>query len=282
MVNCCNPPACTAARTTVRLLVLTLMTLSFTILLATEIRLMACMAVPLKLALPGMAAFEAGFTAAATVMSPASTTPVSANPMPVLASRQKPADPRAASQQVDVVKSRVYTFVGKTGLGHEHGIEGRIKSGHLTLDTDTNAGQIIFDMTTFDADTDAARRYVGLSGSTDASTRQQVNTNMRGAAVLNVRRFPTATFQVVSAKSLEKLSPRKLPLYELAGQFTLHGVTRPLTVQAEVQDQENAWHIRGNFTILQRQFGITPYSKAFGAVGVTNALRIYGDLYVTK
>jgi len=39
-------------------------------------------------------------------------------------------------------------------------------------------------------------------------------------------------------------------------------------------------HIRGNFTILQTDYGITPYSKAFGAIGVANPLRIYGDLYV--
>lgn len=265
------------------------MTLPLVSLLAAEIRPVSLMAVPIQLALPGMPVFGAGFLAAAAVMSPASAAmaatsaahaPVSA--ATAAASRQEAANVSAAGQQVDVNKSRIYTFVGKTGLGHEHGIEGRIKSGHLKLDADKNAGQIVFDMTTFDADTDAARRYVGLSGSTDASTRQQVNSNMRGAAVLDVRRFPTATFQIVSAKSLQKLSPRKLPVYELAGQFTLHGVTQPLTVQAEVQELENAWHIRGNFTILQRQFGITPYSKAFGAVGVTNALRIYGDLYVAR
>ncbi len=36
-------------------------------------------------------------------------------------------------------------------------------------------------MNSFDADTDAARRYLGLEGSTDESTRKQVNANMLGA-----------------------------------------------------------------------------------------------------
>ncbi|MGV2340918.1 MAG UNVERIFIED_CONTAM: hypothetical protein LVR18_45365 [Planctomycetaceae bacterium] len=34
---------------------------------------------------------------------------------------------------VDLQASRVYVFVGKTGLGHDHGVEGRLKSGQVTL-----------------------------------------------------------------------------------------------------------------------------------------------------
>ena len=35
--------------------------------------------------------------------------------------------------QVSLKRSRVYTFVGKTGLGHQHGIEGQLKSGSIQL-----------------------------------------------------------------------------------------------------------------------------------------------------
>jgi hypothetical protein len=31
-----------------------------------------------------------------------------------------------AAGDVDVNRSRVYTFVGKTGFGHEHGVTGRL------------------------------------------------------------------------------------------------------------------------------------------------------------
>ncbi|MCA9059465.1 MAG: YceI family protein [Planctomycetaceae bacterium] len=181
---------------------------------------------------------------------------------------------------IDLSHSRVYVFVGKTGFGHDHGVEGKIKSGSLKLGATANAGQIVFDMTSFDADTNAARRYVGLSGSTDANTRQQVNTNMKGNAVLNVQRYPTATFNVASATPLNRKSRRGLPLYELTGQFTLHGVTRPLKIQADVEDKDGLQHVRGSFAIQQTHFGITPFSKAFGAVGVTDQLTIHGDVMV--
>ena len=41
-------------------------------------------------------------------------------------------------------------------------------------------------------------------------------------------------------------------------------------------------HLRGGFTLLQSQFGITPFTKAFGAVGVADELKVYGDLWVAN
>ncbi len=181
---------------------------------------------------------------------------------------------------VDIAKSRVYIFVGKTGFGHDHGVEGRLKSGSVKLGAAQQAGQLVFDMRSFDADTPAARRYVGLGGTTDASTRSQVNANMKGAAVLNVQRFPTATFEIQSARQLQQKSRSGHPMYQLTGEFALHGVKRKLQFNAEGSPEEGFTRLRGNFVIRQTQFGITPFSKAFGAVGVADALRIYGDIII--
>lgn len=190
------------------------------------------------------------------------------------------------SGHVDIAASRVYIFVGRTGFGHDHGVEGHLKSGTVSLGAAEKAGSLVFDMNSFDADTPAARRYVGLQGTTDASTRRQVNANMKGAAVLNVQRFPVATFTIQSAKRLPEKNRRGNTVYNLAGTFTLHGVTRRIAFNAEAAavDTRSAagastgTRLRGNFVIHQTQFGITPFSKAFGAVGVTDALRIYGDI----
>jgi hypothetical protein len=46
----------------------------------------------------------------------------------------------------------------------------------------------------------------------------------------------------------------------------------------EVKD---GWHhLRGKFAIRQTDFGIKPYTKAFGAVGIKDELVIQGDLWV--
>lgn len=183
---------------------------------------------------------------------------------------------------INTTTSRVYTYVGKTGFGHEHAVVGKIKEGTLNLGVRSNAGKIVFDMTTWQADTPQARQYMGLSGTTSASTQKDVNANMLGSDVLNVRKYPTATYAVNSAVLLKQKSGSSKPLYQLNGKFTLHGVTRNLTIVAEVTEKQDSCHIRGSFAILQSHFGITPYSKAFGAVGVTDELKIYGEIDVAR
>ncbi len=188
------------------------------------------------------------------------------------------ATPVAAPGQIDAEKSRVYVFVDKTGLGHEHAVEGKIKSGEIHLGARTDAGTIEFDMTSFAADTERARKYIGLNGSVSPSTQQQVNRNMLGADVLNVRRHPTALFTIDSA--LLKKTRQGNAIYELKGQFTLHGKTRALTIPAQPSEKNGTVQLRGDFTILQTEFGITPYTAALGTVGVADRLRIWGDIWI--
>ena len=182
--------------------------------------------------------------------------------------------------QINVKKSRVFAFVEKTGLGHQHGVEGRLKSGFIQLGAEQDAGSLVFDMTSFDADTDAARNYLGLEGSTSSSTREQVNSNMRGTPILNVREFPTATFSIQSAKLVTDKDTNGKSRYELSGDFMLRGKKRPLKFVAEVQQKDGMNHVTGQFSILQTQYGITPFKKALGAVGVADRLTIHGDLWL--
>lgn len=187
-----------------------------------------------------------------------------------------------ATGEIDTSSSRVYIYVGKTGLGHEHAIVGQVKSGAIRLGAERDAGEIVFDMTTFVADTAEARKYIGLAGATSASMQKEVTANMLGADVLNVRKYPTATFKIASAMPLKRTKERDHPSYRLEGEFSLHGVKRPLKFDAEVIAQENGVRVHGSFIIRQTTFGIQPYTKAFGAVGVTDELSIYGEITVGK
>lgn len=176
--------------------------------------------------------------------------------------------------------SKVYALVGKTGLGHEHGVTGAIKSGRLALGATQNAGELVFDMASFVADTDAARRFVGLEGSSSESTRSQVTENMLGAAVLNIAAYPTATFKIDSAVEEPGQTDPGVKRYRLSGQFTLQKVTRPLSFVAEV-DVKNGWNrVRGRFNLKQTDFGIKPFTKAFGAIGVADEMTVWGELWV--
>jgi hypothetical protein len=200
-----------------------------------------------------------------------------------------PAPPTAAAQNIlnagDVYLpgSRVYVLVGKTGLGHEHGVEGQLKQGRINLKSAGAPGSLVFDMASFSVDTPEARKFVGLQKSAESATQQeQVTRNMRGDSVLDVAKFPAASFTIKQIKKLDKPSQRNLPRIQLDGDFSLHGVTRPIQVVTEVEEKSGWTHLMGGFALLQSQFGITPFKKAFGAVGVTDQLSVWGDLWISK
>jgi polyisoprenoid-binding protein YceI len=105
---------------------------------------------------------------------------------------------------------------------------------------------------------------------------------MRGADVLDVARFPTASLKISQISKLPQPGQHGNPQYQFTGDFTLHGMTRPLQIVAEAEEQNGWTHLRGGFTMLQSQFGITPFTKAFGAVGVTDQLTIWGDIWIAR
>ena len=184
----------------------------------------------------------------------------------------------AKETSIDLKTSRVYVLVDKTGLGHPHGIEGNLKSGKLTLGASNGAGQLVFDMDSFAADTDKARKYVGLEGTTNASTKKKVGDTMLGPNVLDVEKFPRATFDIDSALATGKQSDKGDPQYELKGRFTLHGITHPLTVIADFLATDQPSRLRGQFKLLQTEYDIKPYKTGLGAVGVADELTIWGEI----
>jgi polyisoprenoid-binding protein YceI len=182
--------------------------------------------------------------------------------------------------EIDLEKSRVYVRVGKKGFGHEHGVEGKIKSGTIDLSAAKNTGEIEFDMASFLADTDKARQVVELKGTTAEATRDKVTETMLGAAVLDVEQYPTAKFKI-KERELKKTKTADDTVV-LKGEFLLHGQPQPLTVEAQIEKKEGRLHLRGEFTILQSDFGITPYKAALGTVGVADELKIWGDIWVAE
>lgn len=194
-------------------------------------------------------------------------------------SRDEKGQELPAPGAVELKSSRVYAFVGKTGLGHEHAVIGTLKSGELHLGREKDAGKLEFDMRSFVADTPEARAYVGLKGETDRGTQQKVNSNMLGPDVLNVASFPTATFEIASIKKQRDLKDGAAE-YLCEGDFTLHGVARRIRFTVLAEPKKGWHHLRGRFAIRQTDFGITPFTAALGTVGVANELTIFGDLWV--
>jgi hypothetical protein len=185
------------------------------------------------------------------------------------------------SGDINLAASRVYIFVDKTGFGHQHGVEGRLREGRLYL-SGRRAGRMVFDMLSFRADTLVARRNAGLKGEIDQKTQRDVTDTMLGPDILDVKRFPVATFEVESFQMLERRDRRGRPQYRLDGEFTLHGTKRPLRFVAEGMEERGHLHLRGNFRLRQSEYKIPPYRKALGTVGVADVLTVYGDIWIKK
>ena len=103
---------------------------------------------------------------------------------------------------------------------------------------------------------------------------------MLGPAVLDVAQHPTATFDIRSALPSPQQPANGKTAYDLVGTFTLHGVARPVTVRAEAEVVGPFVRLWGEFAVRQTDFGMKPFSKLGGVVGVADELRIYGDIRI--
>jgi polyisoprenoid-binding protein YceI len=182
------------------------------------------------------------------------------------------------ADSVDLRQSKVYVLVNKARIGHDHGVLGRLQSGTVHFNQQTNAGLLVFDLKSFAADSTEARKAVGLPGEIDQGTQSDVTASLLGPKVLDAARFGTATFTIDSA--LPAPGPPGSSRVRLVGSFTLHGVTKPLTLDCDVAAVPNGRRLRTQFKIKQTDYGITPFSKVFGAVGVADELTIWGDVSV--
>lgn len=182
--------------------------------------------------------------------------------------------------QVDTGASRVYIKVtSATRLGHDHGVVGRLATGSVALG---GSGELVFDMRSFESDRVEARRYVGLTTAVSPSDAAKSTAAMLGKDVLSVARFPTSRYVFRAARPLDGQPGGAPGRYQLDGEFTLHGVTRsiPLIAVAERTDLPGILRLRCEFSILQSDYGMKPYSALGGLVGVNDELRIWGELAI--
>jgi polyisoprenoid-binding protein YceI len=151
----------------------------------------------------------------------------------------------AQQRNIDTQKSTLTIHVGKTGmfsgLGHEHEVRAPIRSG--TADTGSHpAVEIRVD----------ARELRVIDKEASDKDRAEVQRTMLGPEVLDSADHPDIVFKSTSADSTGQ------GRWTLHGNLTLHGQTRPITVNVML----NADRYTGEATVKQTDFGIKPPGKA--------------------
>jgi polyisoprenoid-binding protein YceI len=151
----------------------------------------------------------------------------------------------AQQHTIDTQKSTLTIHVGKTGvfsgLGHEHEVLAPIHSG--TADTGSHPSvEVHVD----------ARELRVIDKDEPENDRAEVQKTMLGPEVLDSEHHQEIVFKSTGAE------PVGSGRWTLHGNLTLHGQTRPVTVQVALKDGRYI----GETIVKQTDYGIKPPGKA--------------------
>lgn len=94
--------------------------------------------------------------------------------------------------------------------------------------------------------------------------------------VLEPEKYPEITFKSTSITG--KLNPNGVFEARIDGDLTLHGVTRRITIPADVTVTGNDLRARGEFTVERGDFGVKATSAVHGMVRVRDKLKFTFDI----
>jgi polyisoprenoid-binding protein YceI len=178
----------------------------------------------------------------------------------------------AAQEQVWSIASDgsdVRIDVGRSGVfraaGHDHEVIAPAISGRVRLDLERLEDADI--SLTFDA---SALKVTG-KGEPPEDVRE-VQQTMLGQKVLDVAKYPTITFR--SREIAVQSRKGDQVLLRVAGDLTLHGVSRRIEAPIEVRMTSNRLTGTGKAVIKQTDFGIEPVSAGLGTVKVKNEVSV--------
>jgi polyisoprenoid-binding protein YceI len=154
----------------------------------------------------------------------------------------------------------VYKAGVLSALGHEHEIAAPIASGvvdsaahHVELHIKAGSLRV--------HDPNASER-----------DRDEIQKTMLGSDVLDVKHYTEIVFRSTG------LEPAGSYSWKVRGDLTLHGQTRPVTVEV----RESSGHYVGASRFKQTEFGMKPVKVAGGAIKVKDEVRVEFDIQLAR
>ena len=174
-----------------------------------------------------------------------------------------------ASYSIDSQQSKVEIHVGKQGafsaFGHDHLVAAKQVSGDANFDAQKlDQSSVRLKIPT--------KSITVIDPGESEKDRKAVQATMEGEKVLDVAKFPEITFTSTSVSGAKKI-PEGWEL-TLAGKLNLHGVEKPVTFPLRVTANANELHGKGELSVLQTDYGITPVKVGGGTVKVKDELKI--------
>jgi len=179
--------------------------------------------------------------------------------------------PNSARYRIDASQSRfmVKAFAGGflSAFAHDHNIAIREFTG-LTDFTYGTVEPASLEMT-------IKAGSLGVTDKVSDSDRQKIETTMRDE-VLEVSKYPDISFKSSSVNA-SKTGEGQFQA-RITGELTLHGVSRPLTMNARIEFGDKVLRAQGGFSLKQSSFGIKPVSVAGGTIKVKDELKFTFDI----
>lgn len=147
------------------------------------------------------------------------------------------------SYRVDTAQS-VVRWTGRNLFNHHHGTLA-LAGGEIVLrQNELVSARFVVDMGS-----------IVCEDLADAGYNAMLIRHLRDADFFDIARHPTAVFETRSARPLPEATPGT-PNYELAGDFTLRGVTRPLVFAALIASADGSRVTgQGQFDLDRTEFG---------------------------
>ena len=168
------------------------------------------------------------------------------------------------SKPIDAAHSTMTVHVFKAGMlsafGHDHEIAAPVAEGSV----DAGARKV-------ELRVDASALRVADAKASDKD-RGEIQANMVGPEVLDAQNFKEIRFR---SKTGEQSAPGA---WTVAGDLTLHGQTRPVSVQVREKGGRYSGTCRLNIT----EFGIKPVKAVGGAVRVKDEVQIDFDIQLAR
>jgi polyisoprenoid-binding protein YceI len=165
---------------------------------------------------------------------------------------------------------RLLVHTTRTGLGakagHDLAIEVTRWHGRATVDPATPANSSV----TVEVDADSFEVRKGTGGVKPLSDADRAEIHKTLKAILHTAQHPTITFR-------SRRVDGSAASFACDGELTVMGATHPVALQGRVSDSR----VIGGTTVVQSRWGIRPYSAFFGALKLSDEVKIDFDVALT-
>jgi polyisoprenoid-binding protein YceI len=176
----------------------------------------------------------------------------------------------ASAYRLGPESGRLLVKTTRTGLGakagHDLTIEVTRWHGHATVDTAVPANSSV----TVEVAVDSLEIREGTGGVKPLTDADRAEIHKTLKEILHTAQHPTITFR-------SRRVDGSAGSFTLNGELTIMGVTRPVMVQGRVTDGR----VVGGATVVQSRWGIRPYSAFFGALKLSDEVKLDFDVALT-